>query len=472
MTSGSHPNIITGLPVNIPDVQCNCKCTVVKRICLGCYDFFCTACYETHRAEVSERFNYEINEKDLIIGAIRSRGSADKNAYHFDPFVIRNSINEALQRCQTRENVAVRNAFKALRKFVNKRHDEIMEQIEPISIKSKSTKDVQNEIVKCFVDYEKLLQRKNNELEKKCQAKVASVIDRIDSIDWDHLIDVKSHTNHSQMTVDYTSLTRSPDCRIEGQEQGRVLAASDHLVIYTRYAELIIIEPGENYSIVIPMCQIKNVTPTIVDICWSSVIGVFIILTEKYVFELCHNLKKLKSLENIQPHNGASFRSCTCSKRTLLVSYEGSCLIDEWRYSNDEKWQYVKQWNWASTKDPLKCEIRCIRYSYTGLSVGCAFSYERRSDLFEIHNAETMQCIKSIAIPARPSCGFVGLLDNRWIITVRDWHIIFRVSENEEPMKEINTAQLGQTSVLNISLLSYGTVAIRTQRTLVFFNLL
>lgn len=492
MTTRPHPTTTTALPVDVPQRKCSCSLSVVRRVCTGCYVFFCVECYVNHRRELSTKFGYIVTENDLLVEVIRPLQSVDTNVRCFNPVTLRNSIYDARDRCQAGENRAVVHAMKELRKILDERYDRVLERTTPITADFESIKNTQSYITAHLDHYKEEMRRKNDELDRRDRGTFVSITDNIAGVDWNHLIEVRAVSRQGSVssqidrltiresgllpsapiTLDYTSLSRRPFRRIDKQQEGRVLAASDHLLIYVCQDELVIIAPDAEYRIIIPMSKIDGVALEIVDICWSSSAGAFIILTEHCAYELSPHLKRLKLLEKIQAPNGLSFRSCTCYDQILLISYEGTCLLDEWRGTGDQEWTHAKQWNWTSTEAQSHRVIRYVRFSRNGSTVGCMFSNNPKSDLFEIHDSKTMNRVSQVIIPAKPCCGFVWMPDGRWLVAIRDWHIFFLVNKDGLSVESVPFAEPGKITVQNIALVAFTIVVIRSQRTLVLFDLL
>ncbi|CAF3732039.1 unnamed protein product [Rotaria socialis] len=481
--SSAHKSTASALTVCIPRSKCSCsQAKEITHVCLGCYEGFCSKCYKEHRRQISSVVECDINANDMIVQAIHSSVLEYGGDRGFNPVKLRDQINAFHDNMILAVNDSTRQALCSLRKLIDERNDILIDLVEPIT-ELGSMEDVKSYVERNQQRIVAELRARNDRIEQTSSSSVRVSVHCAPATDWDHLIELEQSEQNGKwgvvgpVSIDDLHFERliqghEPIKRIDNQKIGRAIAASDRHVIFVRNNdELSIVECNRDYQTIIPMPRGKNVSDALVevlDICWLSSQSVFILLSEAQIFKFDPSSKTPRLVSEIRPPGGRLFASCTSSRNTLLLSFtgEGSCL-QEWSPSD---WTLRNQWN-----APISCrkdqKIRSIRFSQSGSRLGVTLSNDRKSDYFEVRDANTMQCVWSKRIPAMPCLGPISLPNDKWLVGVRAYHLLFLLDSNGE-VKSIQLTSAGKSSLQNITMLKQSIIVMRTAETVIFFDLL
>ncbi|CAF4666592.1 unnamed protein product [Rotaria socialis] len=447
--SSAHKSTASALTVCIPRSKCSCsQAKEITHVCLGCYEGFCSKCYKEHRRQISSVVECDINANDMIVQAIHSSVLEYGGDRGFNPVKLRDQINAFHDNMILAVNDSTRQALCSLRKLIDERNDILIDLVEPIT-ELGSMEDVKSYVERNQQRIVAELRARNDRIEQTSSSSVRVSVHCAPATDWDHLIELEQSEQNGKwgvvgpVSIDDLHFERliqghEPIKRIDNQKIGRAIAASDRHVIFVRNNdELSIVECNRDYQTIIPMPRGKNVSDALVevlDICWLSSQSVFILLSEAQIFKFDPSSKTPRLVSEIRPPGGRLFASCTSSRNTLLLSFtgEGSCL-QEWSPSD---WTLRNQWN-----APISCrkdqKIRSIRFSQSGSRLGVTLSNDRKSDYFEVRDANTMQCVWSKRIPAMPCLGPISLPNDKWH-NLKEGQILLAGNEHQQIFEDID----------------------------------
>ncbi|CAF1326281.1 unnamed protein product [Didymodactylos carnosus] len=104
------------------------------------------------------------------------------------------------------------------------------------------------------------------------------------------------------------------------------------------------------------------------DICWSSFLDRFLILTSTTLHSLNVQRSEVTQIKQVSDKKKADFLRCTCANQTLLVSTsENGSVVEEWDMSGE--WRMMRRW-----QPPVSCQqnewIMSILLSCDGSHIG------------------------------------------------------------------------------------------------------
>jgi hypothetical protein len=153
------------------------------------------------------------------------------------------------------------------------------------------------------------------------------------------------------------------------------------------------------------------------DMCWSSVLKRFLVITKKNVFLVDENKM---SVEQVQQIEDKRWNSCGCSDKSLYLSREAwdSSILE---FSLLPSIQYVKLWK---ISDQSKQEQRVDSITYNHGTLALAINDKsNRTKLFELRSSETFSPLWSMQLDIDYSSNVVRccpLNHDEWLLA--DWY--------------------------------------------------
>ncbi|CAF1462687.1 unnamed protein product [Didymodactylos carnosus] len=175
------------------------------------------------------------------------------------------------------------------------------------------------------------------------------------------------------------------------------------------------------------------------DMCWSTIINEFILLTLTNIYTIDVKTTNIKLIDQIKPHKtDAPFGHCTCSHLNdndthLFISYKGYDPVIE-EYNLKLTFQLQKQW-----KSPQTCShderINCLRYNNYNDQIGLII-YNKTTDQWhlDVHELLTFNVIWSLElgeICLQHGYYLNPLSNNEWLIINTDSHLLYNVRSND-----------------------------------------
>ncbi|CAF1179472.1 unnamed protein product [Didymodactylos carnosus] len=150
------------------------------------------------------------------------------------------------------------------------------------------------------------------------------------------------------------------------------------------------------------------------DICWSSFLDRFLIVTPRTLRSLNVQTKEVTQIKQVSDKNKADFCRCTCSNQTLLVSFEhrGS-VVEEWNMSGE--WKMMRRW-----QPPVSCQqnewICEIGFSCDGSRIGVAVWVDDQYDQVQVRD-RSMNILNNITFPCHLAFGYflLSLPSGQWL---------------------------------------------------------
>lgn len=481
-----HGTSVCCLPLRIQNLTCSCpNRSEAIRLCLGCYRHYCLSCFKEHRRQISAQLGHIIHESDLVLQVILLTSEQHDENTVFNPVQLRKNIDDFHDKLINEVKHTTRRALQSLRGLMDERSDHLVSRIKPITTSQlQSWKDFKNYISAHWERYREELRAANDHLEEELNTTILVSMDRARDIDWRHLIELQHVRKRGskrnppigimkEAHFEHLAKVHQPFKSIENQERGNAIAASDHLIIYARNDdEVCIVEAHAGYTTIIPL--LDDIDPSerpadIVDLCWSSTTGVFIVLTHTQLLTLSPNRKIPTLVPDIRPPDRCSFCNCTCSGDKFLLSYRKgkNSSIQEWSVTD---WRQTRCWSPSEVCDEGQ-NILCMRITLNGSFIGMTLTSTKKADRFEVRNVDTMICVWSRDIPATNSIGIVPFTEAIWIVGAFCHHKLFLLDKNKELIQEIIMTDPLKSSLRGITLVDQGTVVIRTAKTVIFFDL-
>ncbi len=170
-----------------------------------------------------------------------------------------------------------------------------------------------------------------------------------------------------------------------------------------------------------------NIEPEfgIIDLCWSSYLNQFLILSESYAGSCLHSLevKKNNTHQVIQIKKfPEERRSCACFNQTFLACSPNQgegCIIEEYDQSN---WKLKKVF-----KPPMSCPtdqaIVHIRFSSNGTHLGVLLGEENRQVIgyrfwFELRTPHDMNVLQITEIGSDRNCWLLSLPNEQFLTSL------------------------------------------------------
>ena len=165
------------------------------------------------------------------------------------------------------------------------------------------------------------------------------------------------------------------------------------------------------------------------DMCWSSVLRCFFVITEKTVFSIDENSLSLKPILEVE---GEDLWSCECSNESLYLSQRAwnSCILE---YRLLPSVQFIKVWK---TTDPLNNEQRVdnIKY-YNGTLALVINDQSNRKKFIELRSLKTFSPIWSIRLDIQYNTNVTrccSLKNAEWLVSDRSTSNFFHIAYEGE----------------------------------------
>jgi hypothetical protein len=237
------------------------------------------------------------------------------------------------------------------------------------------------------------------------------------------------------------------------------LTSNDRFLLMHIYPDLCLV--GGDLSV---MKQRKWDHDEINDMCWSSVLGCFILVTEKNILLVDENTMSIEPLQQIQEEN---YFACGCSDKSLYLSrnaWDSSVL----EYSLLPSIRFVKDWK---TDSKLRQEQRvdAIVYNHGTLALVIK-DYAIKAGFVELRSLESFSLLWSIQLDDNYNFGRLRCClfhHGEWLLA--DWSTsrLFHIT-NDGKFKEKCTYK---SKAYNITLFRSNILAILTDQNVNFHKL-
>ncbi|CAF0776790.1 unnamed protein product [Didymodactylos carnosus] len=214
-------------------------------------------------------------------------------------------------------------------------------------------------------------------------------IKQSDQIDWTTMVRVYKNV---QLCFDQLKMTQIKSISYTKKVSG--MASSENVLLYSEGNEKLCLVDRTGTQ---KQTAIEWKYGSIKDICWSSILNQFIIITTKQVFTVEITTMTINIISQLKPLDNHEFGTCDCSENKLLLAYrEDGSPLDQYRIND---WQLEKRWPLFTLNDYVKC-IRFMNDKQVALVI---VKYGRSHDgytlnvqnLFQIRDRLTMNIIRT-----------------------------------------------------------------------------
>ncbi|CAF0863114.1 unnamed protein product [Didymodactylos carnosus] len=238
------------------------------------------------------------------------------------------------------------------------------------------------------------------------------------------------------------------------------LATNENYILTEEYPNLCL------YNYQRRLCELVWNDNEVYDMCWSSSLKVFIILTLSNLFILDVPTMKLENFPGMELYRNERYFRCTCFEQKLFISYWGSTLVDEYSllsFNRDKRWQ-----------TPITCaydeQIFDIKYNVNeqlGLTISNTSKHQWRVD---VRNSNTMDLLWSLETPLsqfHSSLRLCPLPDSEWIVIEWGGRQLYELSVDGRLKTKIHY----ENELKNVAMLNGKIVAVRTVDKLDLYDL-
>ncbi|CAF1534640.1 unnamed protein product [Didymodactylos carnosus] len=192
------------------------------------------------------------------------------------------------------------------------------------------------------------------------------------------------------------------------------------------------------------------------DICWSSFLDRFLILTPRTLHSLNVQTSEVTQIKQTSDNKKEDFLRCTCSHQNLLVSFNhNGSVVEEWNMSGE--WRMTRRW-----KPPVSCQqnevIDDIRFSCDGSHLGITVKVYGQSNQLHVRD-RSMNILNNITFPwFEYGYMLVSLPNGQWL--THEWKSKqLHVTDRDGKLKQTLTYD---KSVRRIALLGQTCLVLRT----------
>ncbi|CAF1572531.1 unnamed protein product [Didymodactylos carnosus] len=251
---------------------------------------------------------------------------------------------------------------------------------------------------------------------------------------------------------DFNKLKEKPQRQITVDGDHGSMGVSDMNLLYYGKDILCLTDRSGHKTNTLPSGELN-----VWDICWSSFLDRFLILTPTTLHSLNVQTKKVTQIKQVSDKNKTAFRRCTCSNHTLLVSFEhrGS-VVDEWDMSGE--WKMMRRW-----QPPVSCQqnewIFDIRFSCDGSRLGVTVWVNDQYNQVQVRD-RSMNILNNITFPCHLAFGYflLSVPSGQWL--THEWkNKALRIIDRDGILQQTLTYD---KSVRTTALLGQRCLVIRT----------
>ncbi|CAF1518763.1 unnamed protein product [Didymodactylos carnosus] len=378
------------------------KCDICQKhagimLCAGCEQMFCRKDFNEHRQQLSAQLDIIIREHDFLKENIKQTCDATSSR-----------LFDEIEKWEMEWMKKVKMAADRAREEV---HDIVTEPKQQLK---RITDDIQLRMAEeDFVEYD--LDRWMGEINQvSTDIKTISstiVIESGDECEWKTMIKVRKMEHQSHVSksphrnekrdsevkqFDFNKLKEKPQRQITVDGDYGSMGVSDMNLLYCGKDTLCLTDrTGHKTN------TLQSGGLDVWDICWSSFLDRFIILTKRTLHSLNVQRSEVTQIKRVSNKTKADFSRCTCSYQTLLVSFnhKGS-VIEEWDMSGE--WKIMRRW-----QPPVSCqaneEIWNIRFSCDGSHLVVTIWVDGQYNQFQVRD-QSMNILNNITF----SCSTFG----------------------------------------------------------------
>jgi hypothetical protein len=274
--------------------------------------------------------------------------------------------------------------------------------------------------------------------------------------------DTEQEQEHEVEEIQFIDLSipyRAIDC--SGQSGVAFTGNNTNLLIY-EYRTLSLLDQD-----LISMEQSSWNNGHIIDMCWSTTLNHFIVVTDKKtVYQINENPFKFKRIESIPQEQ---WWSCTCSEQFLFLTAQGKETFI-FQFNLKSSFETIKYW-----RSPATCKqhqfIHDIKYYNQSLALIIIDSIDKTAH-FELRSSTNLNKFFSFQIdinetsyqPAIHSC---LIKYNQWIIIVENTSQIYHIDKNGTLLSIYQY----KPPVWNAVLFASNILAIRTENKIIFHKI-
>lgn len=239
------------------------------------------------------------------------------------------------------------------------------------------------------------------------------------------------------------------------------IASNNKFILIDQYPNLYLLD--KNLTIVNQyQWKYNNIT----DICWSSILNKFIIITPN---KICLIDENFKSIEQIRSIKGEKWWSCTCSNTSLYLTTNQSDT-NIFQYDLLSSFQLIKQWK-SSDSDEENQSIYDITYQHEKLALIITNSLNRTVSLI-VRSSTTFDLLWSYQLDInykwfQTSVRCCSLTNDQWLIVEEYTSHIFHIDKHGQLKAKC------QYNLQPCNAILFGTdlLAIRTESTINFHKI-
>ncbi|CAF3824475.1 unnamed protein product [Rotaria sp. Silwood1] len=274
-----------------------------------------------------------------------------------------------------------------------------------------------------------------------------------------YLVYIEELTSNKLDIYTLSSPYQSVDC---SNDDWQVLASNKHFLLLGQYPNLCLF----NKELTL-LKQFPWEYDRISDICWSSTINSFIIITNKNgVFLINENLTSIKSIQTIEK---SQWMSCTCSNASLyLITNESTS--DIFQFNLLSSFHFIKRW-----KSPQTCNYDELIYTIAYNNETLALIIREKDDKskrIELRSSSTLDKLWSLSFDTMYRLGrrlyrLCSLKYDEWLVIDDTTSHIVHVSNDGK----IKARRSYKPTVHNAVLFGSNMLAMRTKTCLNFYRI-
>ncbi|CAF0921738.1 unnamed protein product [Didymodactylos carnosus] len=297
------------------------KCKMCEEgvcICRGCKKMFCEDHFTQHRQQLAVQLDKVIYDHDIIQQELTSSTSPTTNLNNIRAFT---EIDQWEKETIKKVKAAAQEArFKALQ-LSSRTMNDIKTKFELVSKTIRVKKGAKSYAEPDLNRWEQELEEINQDL---CNEKLNCALTvYTKNIEWPKMIEVELQQIPSTK-VRFDKLSVKASASIDIVPGGYVgLASSNDFVLYVE-------NNHKNLSLINRLCEKTTIAWNnieINDMCWSSYLSKFIILTDSKLFTFDATEFKIIEIKLNKSLTEKAFWNCSCTEQTLLM------ICDEWKSS-------------------------------------------------------------------------------------------------------------------------------------------
>ncbi|CAF1397409.1 unnamed protein product [Didymodactylos carnosus] len=373
------------------------KCDICQKgagisLCPGCEQMFCRKDFNEHRQQLTTQLDIIIREHDFV------KQSVDQTCD-----VTTSKVFDEIEKWEMEWMNKVKMAAGRAREEVRNIVAESKKQLKRITDEIRPRMADED-----YVEYD--LDRWVNDI-KQVNADMQAmssmiVIDRDDEYEWKKMIKVRKREHQSHVSkslkrsekrinevkqLDFNKLKVRPQRQIKVDGDYWAMRASEMNLLYCGKDTLCLTDRAGHMTNALRWSE-----AFVFDICWSSFLDRFLILTPTTLHSLNVQTSEVTQIKQVSDKKKADFWRCACSNQTLLVNIrENGSVVEEWDMSGE--WRMMTRWH-----PPLSCQqnerIIDIRFSCDGSHIGVTVCVNGQYNQFHVRD-RSMNILNNITFP-------------------------------------------------------------------------